>query len=153
MHHVTNRLSSRAQKWSNVQATIYTQYMQCMIFRPSIANTLNLKTHVLLQTLVRHGFLAVRSWSSVHLVPIGVVGLGATAVADVLLQVVSPSSGHHQGRRDGRGGAGASHGGLLAQAPLPWLLCPSKSLSITLTLVVYAFTLTPSLLVSKLHGA
>jgi hypothetical protein len=73
-----------------------------------------------------HGFLAVRSWSSVHLVPIGVVGLGATAVADVLLQVVSPSSGHHQGRRDGRGGAGASHGGLLAQAPLPCMTALSK---------------------------
>jgi len=62
-----------------------------------------------------HGLLPVSPGDDP--VPSG-VGLGAT-VADILLQVVPPSPGHHQGRRDGRGGTGASHGGLPAQAPLP----------------------------------
>jgi len=62
----------------------------------------------------RHGLLPVSPGDPV---PSG-VGLGAT-VADILLQVVPPSPGHHQGRRDGRGGTGAAHGGLPAQAPLP----------------------------------
>lgn len=78
------------------------------------------------------------------LVPSGCDGVGAT-VANILLQVVSQSSGHHQVRRDGRGCTGASHGGLPAQAPLPWLLCPSKSLSslIPPLLLKFDYTSTP----------